>query len=81
MAQFWSEDFAQRMVKVLYKVHLEENDGYATVNPENDSEESKESRESRESRETPDNPPFGVPEPAGLPDWYDNYDEDHDDDF
>ena len=81
------------MVKVLYKAHLEENDGYATVNPENDSEESKESRESRESREfresresresreTPDNPPFGVPEPAGLPDWYDNYDEDHDDDF
>ena len=34
-----------------------------------------------ESRETPDNPPFGVPEPAGLPDWYDNYDEDHDDDL
>ena len=24
MAQFWSEDFAQRMVKVLYKAHKED---------------------------------------------------------
>ena len=32
----------------MYKAHLEENDGYAAVYPENDSEES------RESMETPD---------------------------
>ena len=38
------------MVKVLYRAHLEENDGYAPVYPENDSEES------RESMENPDIP-------------------------
>ena len=42
MAQFWSEDFAQRMVKVLYKAH-EEDKHYSN---ENESDESGYSYES-----------------------------------
>ena len=61
--------------------HKEDNKHYSNENEKtHESKESRESRKSRESRETPDIP-FGVQEPAGLPDWYDEYDEDHDDDF
>ena len=53
--------------------HKEDNKHYS-----NENEKTHESNESDESMETPDIP-FGVQEPAGLPDWYDEYDEDHDD--
>ena len=46
MAQFWSEDFAQRMVRVLYKAHKEDK------HYSNENENAHESYESYESDES-----------------------------